>query len=92
MKLFSKVIIVIVLTILVYVSFLIISDVNSISNEFSNFQIEYLPIILILITSGYFLLILRWNWIRPVQRGIQNMKLKRKVLEKAISEIYVRKA
>jgi glycosyltransferase 2 family protein len=61
MKLFSKVIIVIVLTILVYVSFLIISDVNSISNEFSNFQIEYLPIILILITSGYFLLILRWN-------------------------------
>jgi uncharacterized protein (TIRG00374 family) len=61
MKLFSKIIIVIVLTSLVYVSFLIISDVNSISNEFSNFQLEYLPIILILITLGYFLLILRWN-------------------------------
>ena len=61
MKLLSKVILVVVLSILVYVSFLIFSDVNSISNEFSNFQLEYLPIILVLITSGFFSLILRWN-------------------------------
>ena len=61
MKLLSKVILVVILSILVYVSFLIISDVNSISNEFSNFQIEYLPLILVLITSGFFSLILRWN-------------------------------
>jgi len=61
MKLLSKVILVVVLSILVYVSFLVFSDVNSISNEFSNFQLEYLPIILVLITSGFFSLILRWN-------------------------------
>ena len=61
MKLLSKVILVVVLSMLVYVSFLIISDVNSISNEFSTFQLEYLPIILVLITSGFFSLILRWN-------------------------------
>ncbi len=61
MKLFSKVILILVFSILVYVSFLIFSDINLISNEFSNFQYEYLPLILILILFAFFSLILRWN-------------------------------
>ena len=61
MKLLSKIIFVVVLSMLVYVSFLIISDVNSISDEFSNFKFEYLPIILVLISSGFFSLIFRWH-------------------------------
>ncbi len=63
MKIFSKVIFVVVFSIMVYVAFLIISDVNTISNELSNFQLEYLPIILALILSGYFSLIFRWKLI-----------------------------
>ena len=61
MKLFSKVILILVFSILVYVSFLIFSDINLISNEFSNFQYEYLPLILVLILFAFFSLILRWN-------------------------------
>ena len=61
MKLFSKVILIVVISILIYVSFLIISDINLISKEFTNFQYEYLPLILVLISSGFFSLILRWN-------------------------------
>jgi len=61
MKLFSKVILIVVISILIYVSFLIISDINLISKEFANFQYEYLPLILVLISSGFFSLILRWN-------------------------------
>ena len=61
MKILSKVITIVIISILIYVSFLIVSDVNSISNEFTNFKFEYLPIIITLITLGYFSLILRWN-------------------------------
>jgi uncharacterized protein (TIRG00374 family) len=61
MKLFSKVILIVVISILIYVSFLIIFDINLISKEFANFQYEYLPLILVLISSGFFSLILRWN-------------------------------
>ena len=61
MKILSKAIAIVVITILIYVSFLVISDVNSILDEFSNFKFEYLPIIIILIVLGHVSLILRWN-------------------------------
>ena len=61
MKLLTKIIFVIVVAIAIYASFLIISDINSIYNEFSNFQFEYLPIILILLISAFFTLIFRWH-------------------------------
>tara|TARA_B110000438_G_scaffold273503_1_gene292955 strand:+ start:2472 stop:3425 length:954 start_codon:yes stop_codon:yes gene_type:complete len=61
MKILSKAITIVVITILIYVSFLVISDVNSILDEFSNFKFEYLPVIITLIISGYVSLILRWN-------------------------------
>jgi len=61
MKLLPKIISIVVISILVYVSFLIISDVTSISNESLNFQFEYLPIILIFITLAFFSLIYRWH-------------------------------
>ena len=61
MKILSKAIAIIVVTILVYVSFLVISDVNSILDEFSNFKFEYLPIIITLIILAHVSLILRWS-------------------------------
>jgi glycosyltransferase 2 family protein len=61
MKLLSKIISIVVISILVYVSFLIISDITSISNESLIFQFEYLPIILIFITLAFFSLIYRWH-------------------------------
>jgi len=61
MKILSKAIAIVVITILIYVSFLVISDVNSIWDQFSNFKFEYLPIIITLIILGYVSLILRWN-------------------------------
>lgn len=61
MKILSKAITIVVITILIYVSFLVISDVNSILDEFSNFKFEYLPVIITLIILGYVSLILRWN-------------------------------
>ena len=61
MKILSKAIVIVIITILIYVSFLVISDVNSIWDQFSNFKFEYLPIIITLIILGYVSLILRWN-------------------------------
>ena len=61
MKILSKAITIIVITIFIYVSFLVISDVNSVLDDFSNFKFEYLPIIITLIISGYVSLILKWN-------------------------------
>ena len=61
MKIFSKAIVIVIITILIYVSFLVISDVNSILDEFSNFKFEYMPIIITFIVLGYVSLILRWN-------------------------------
>ncbi len=61
MKILSKAIVIVIITILIYVSFLVISDVNSIWDQFSNFKFEYLPIIITLIILGFVSLILRWN-------------------------------
>ena len=61
MNILSKIIIIVVISIVIYASFLIISDVSSISDEFSNFQFEYLPIIIVSLTSAFFSVILRWN-------------------------------
>ena len=61
MKILSKAIVIVIITILIYVSFLVISDVNSILDEFSNFKFEYMPIIITFIVLGYVSLILRWN-------------------------------
>jgi len=61
MKIGNKVLIVIVAVIGLYAAFLIASDVNTIFDKISYFKIEFIPIILLLITSGWFTLFFRWH-------------------------------
>ena len=61
MKIGNKVLIVIVAVIGLYAAFLIASDINTIFDKISYFKIEFIPIILLLITSGWFTLFFRWH-------------------------------
>ena len=60
MKIGNKVLIVIVAVIGLYAAFLIGSDINTIYDKISYFKIEYIPIILPLVSSGWFVLFFRW--------------------------------
>ncbi len=61
MKIGNKILIVIVAVIGLYAAFLIASDINTIFDKISYFKIEFIPIILLLITSGWFTLFFRWH-------------------------------
>jgi len=61
MKIGNKVLIIIIASIGLYVSFLIISDVNLILDEVSKFKTDYLPIILLLAPASWLILYTRWN-------------------------------
>jgi uncharacterized protein (TIRG00374 family) len=61
MKVLNKIIIIIILVTCLYAAFLIASDVSKISEKISSFKIEFLPIIISLVTSGWFILFARWH-------------------------------
>ena len=61
MKIGNKILIVVIAVIGLYAAFLIASDINTISSKISDFKIEIIPIILLLVTSGWFVLFFRWH-------------------------------
>tara|TARA_Y100000590_G_scaffold189039_1_gene215368 strand:+ start:2660 stop:3610 length:951 start_codon:yes stop_codon:yes gene_type:complete len=61
MKFDNRFFLIIVLAIVTYATFLIFSDLTAINHSIQNFQIEYLPIILILLPTGWMFLYLRWQ-------------------------------
>ena len=61
MKIGNKILIVVIAVIGLYAAFLIYSDINTISSKISDFKIEIIPVILLLVTSGWFVLFFRWH-------------------------------
>ena len=60
MKIGNKILIVVIVVIGLYAAFLIASDINTISSKISDFKIETIPVIVLLVTSGWFVLFFRW--------------------------------
>ena len=61
MKIGNKILIVVIVVIGLYVAFLIASDINTISSKIIDFKIEIIPVILLLVTSGWFVIFFRWH-------------------------------
>ena len=61
MKIINKIIIILIAVVGLYAVFLIAFDIRSIYDKISNFKIEFLPIIILLVTSGWFVLFTRWH-------------------------------
>ena len=61
MKIGNKILIVVIAVIGLYAAFLIYSDINTISSKISDFKIEIIPVILLLVTSGWFVIFFRWH-------------------------------
>ena len=61
MKIINKLIIIVIAVVGLYATFLIASDINTISDKLSSFKIEFLPIIISLVTSGWFVMFTRWH-------------------------------
>ena len=61
MKISNKILIVVIAVIGLYVAFLITSDINTISSKISDFKIEIIPVILLLVTSGWFVIFFKWH-------------------------------
>ena len=59
MKIVNKIIVVVIVVIGLYTAFIAASDVSTIYDKISDFKIEFIPIILLLVTSGWFVLFLR---------------------------------
>ena len=69
MKILNKIIIIIIAFVGLYAAFFIASDIRTIYDKISNFKIEFLPIIILLVTSGWFVLFARWQLL------LQNSKI-----------------
>ena len=61
MKIINKIIIVIIAVVGLYAAFFIASDISTISDKISSFKIEFLPIIISLVTCSWFVLLARWH-------------------------------
>ena len=61
MKIINKIVIIIIAVVGLYAIFLIASDINTIADKISSFKIEFLPIIIILVTCSWFVLFTRWH-------------------------------
>ena len=61
MKVLNKIIIIVIAVTGLYATFLIASDINTIADKISSFKIEFLPIIIILVTCSWFVLFTRWH-------------------------------
>jgi uncharacterized protein (TIRG00374 family) len=63
MKLDNRLILVLVAVIGIYAIFLFISDYNIISEKISNFKINYLPLILFLVSASWTPLFIKWHFL-----------------------------
>ena len=63
MKFDNRLIVVLVAVIGIYAVFLFMSDYNIISEKISNFQINYLPLILLLVSASWIPLIIKWHFL-----------------------------
>ena len=63
MKLDNRLILVLVVVIGIYAIFLFVSDYNIISEKISNFKVNYLPLILFLVTASWIPLIIKWHFL-----------------------------
>jgi len=61
MKIGNKILIVVIAVIGLYAAFLIASDINTISSKILDFKIEIIPVILLLVTSGWFVIFFKWH-------------------------------
>jgi len=61
MKIGNKILVVIIAVIGLYAAFLITADINTIFSKISDFKIEIIPVILLLVTSGWFVVFFRWH-------------------------------
>ena len=63
MKLDNRLILVLVAVVGIYAVFLFVSDYNIISEKISNFKVNYLPLILFLVTASWIPLIIKWHFL-----------------------------
>ena len=63
MKLDNRLILVLVAVVGIYAIFLFVSDYNIISEKISNFKINYLPLILLLVSASWIPLIIKWHFL-----------------------------
>ena len=63
MKLDNRLILVLVAVVGIYAVFLFVSDYNIISEKISNFKINYLPLILLLVSASWVPLIIKWHFL-----------------------------
>jgi uncharacterized protein (TIRG00374 family) len=61
MRVLKKIIPIIVIVIIIYASFLLLSDINKISEKIINFKIELIPIIITLVIASWIIVYIRWN-------------------------------
>ena len=61
MKIINKIIIIIIAVVGLYATFIIASDINTILDKISSFKIEFLPIIISLVTCSWFVMFARWH-------------------------------
>ena len=63
MKLDNRLILILIAVVAIYAIFLFISDYNIISEKISNFKINYLPLILLLVSASLVPLIIKWHFL-----------------------------
>ena len=63
MKLDNRLILILVAVVGIYAIFLFVSDYNIISEKISNFKINYLPLILLLVSASLVPLIIKWHFL-----------------------------
>ena len=63
MNLNKKIFLSLIISIIIYATFLILSDFNKLTDKINDFKIEYLPLILILVPLGWLALYARWVFI-----------------------------
>ena len=63
MKLDNRLILILVAVVGIYAIFLFVSDYNIISEKISDFKVNYLPLILFLVTASWIPLIIKWHFL-----------------------------
>tara|TARA_Y100000590_G_scaffold467418_1_gene646281 strand:- start:17302 stop:18225 length:924 start_codon:yes stop_codon:yes gene_type:complete len=61
MKLLKKILPVFIAVIIIYAVFLLVSDLDKITDKIINFKLEYVPIVISLVVFSWFIVYWRWN-------------------------------
>jgi uncharacterized protein (TIRG00374 family) len=61
MKIINKIIVIIIAVVGLYAAFFIVSDIRTVYDKITSFKIEFLLIIIPLVTTGWFVLFARWH-------------------------------